>query len=251
MWIEIKKRLKVQKKVQVTPYAGVWIEICSYFLVASLPFVTPYAGVWIEIIRIRSIINLYTSLPTRECGLKSGILYRGQSEGSHSLRGSVDWNICSGRLAVSTWSLPTRECGLKFKIEWVIFPLLSHSLRGSVDWNFHRLQPCLSDCVTPYAGVWIEIEDTIKNANNYQVTPYAGVWIEISIFPAWWTISFVTPYAGVWIEISIAIWRYVPVHGHSLRGSVDWNLPHVTFNTSLPCHSLRGSVDWNYIKSRT
>ena len=55
--------------------------------------------------------------------------------------------------------------------------------------------------VTPYAGVWIEIEQTKAVDDEITVTPYAGVWIEIFIrsFPK--HAMFVTPYAGVWIEI--------------------------------------------------
>ena len=35
--------------------------------------------------------------------------------------------------------------------------------------------------VTPFAGVWIEIEDIFSSAGIAPVTPFAGVWIEISI----------------------------------------------------------------------
>ena len=33
--------------------------------------------------------------------------------------------------------------------------------------------------VTPYAGVWIEIRETVYIVFVVKVTPYAGVWIEI------------------------------------------------------------------------
>ena len=33
--------------------------------------------------------------------------------------------------------------------------------------------------VTPFAGVWIEIDRLMLNAKTYNVTPFAGVWIEI------------------------------------------------------------------------
>ena len=33
--------------------------------------------------------------------------------------------------------------------------------------------------VTPYAGVWIEIDKYHEDIVSFQVTPYAGVWIEI------------------------------------------------------------------------
>ena len=35
------------------------------------------------------------------------------------------------------------------------------------------------DMVTPYAGVWIEIDIFLTQVDIQKVTPYAGVWIEI------------------------------------------------------------------------
>ena len=80
----------------------------------------------------------------------------------HSLRGSVDWNF--NKLPASCFtalSLPSRECGLKSISQEAIDDAdYGHSLRGSVDWNkIKRLlivQPCN---VTPFAGVWIEIQN--------------------------------------------------------------------------------------------
>ena len=57
-------------------------------------------------------------------------------------------------------SLPLRECGLK---------LLPHQ------------QLPLADCVTPLAGVWIEIGVRLSALKCCNVTPLAGVWIEIEI----------------------------------------------------------------------
>ena len=34
-------------------------------------------------------------------------------------------------------------------------------------------------CVTPFAGVWIEICELFPLSEVPQVTPFAGVWIEI------------------------------------------------------------------------
>ena len=75
--------------------------------------------------------------------------------------------------------------------------------------------------VTPFAGVWIEMNFGGGTANERIVTPFAGVWIEIVLsFPSS-TDQMVTPFAGVWIEI----FRVFKVHDicqcHSLRGSVD------------------------------
>ena len=35
--------------------------------------------------------------------------------------------------------------------------------------------------------------------------------------------------------------------GHSLRGSVDWNLINISISGKISSHSLRGSVDWNVL----
>ena len=81
--------------------------------------------------------------------------------------------------------------------------------------------------VTPYAGVWIEIELVLEIKRMGLVTPYAGVWIEMSCKTRWYishtslptrecglkylsclrkcNVVCVTPYAGVWIEISRSV----------------------------------------------
>ena len=33
--------------------------------------------------------------------------------------------------------------------------------------------------VTPFVGVWIEINKTVLSALSFSVTPFVGVWIEI------------------------------------------------------------------------
>ena len=35
--------------------------------------------------------------------------------------------------------------------------------------------------VTPFAGVWIEIDTNIEKMYDLFVTPFAGVWIEITV----------------------------------------------------------------------
>ena len=55
--------------------------------------------------------------------------------------------------------------------------------------------------VTPYAGVWIEINGNSWVDTGINVTPYAGVWIEIRFHSHPRYIPNVTPYAGVWIEM--------------------------------------------------
>ena len=77
--------------------------------------------------------------------------------------------------------------------------------------------------VTPFTGVWIEIQMLLRNDAGTIVTPFTGVWIEMrwrrNVWRRWWShpsrvcglkfpyfhISIytvkVTPFTGVWIEI--------------------------------------------------
>ena len=123
-----------------------------------LKLVTPYAGVWIEINFNTTSWGGLSSLPTRECGLKSFCSISVYMFTCHSLRGSVDWN----RLFCNTLN-----------------HIKGHSLRGSVDWNVKSGSLTRSTIVTPYAGVWIEIGMRWLYRHVRKVTPYAGVWIEM------------------------------------------------------------------------
>ena len=80
-------------------------------------------------------------------------------------------------------------------------------------------------CVTPFAGVWIEINLVTSERKNTEslpsrecglkwtlspvdkalvsVTPFAGVWIEIFAKVFRLFLGLVTPFAGVWIEIKL------------------------------------------------
>ena len=57
-------------------------------------------------------------------------------------------------------------------------------------------------CVTPLAGVWIEMPIQ-KGIMSWwrRVTPLAGVWIEIFQYLSHLFCCGVTPLAGVWIEM--------------------------------------------------
>ena len=108
----------------------------------------------------------------------------------------------------------------------------------------NTLEQRIRDCmVTPFAGVWIEMNAVKEYTAFTSVTPFAGVWIEMydpelltnipSSLPsrecglkcvthhpssAW---TFVTPFAGVWIEIYHLRKTTLKQPRHSLRGSVD------------------------------
>ena len=187
----------------VTPYAGVWIEMSVSVSLTVKYLVTPYVGVWIEIQYIRRGRWIYVSLPTRECGLKSLWLFVIDQQPS---------------------SLPTRECGLKYQ-NTHLWPLLysRHSLRGSVDWNRKIWQLLPWGIVTPYAGVWIEIE----------ITPYISSRSE----------SLPTRECGLKYYYNTI--ENMLTSSHSLRGSVDWNFWVQVHVHGAGRHSLRGSVDWN------
>ena len=76
--------------------------------------VTPYAGVWIEIRETSQSSNKCSSLPTRECGLKSVSKPAKYYTFNVTPYAGV-WIEINGKMAQQTIkeSLPTRECGLK------------------------------------------------------------------------------------------------------------------------------------------
>ena len=81
---------------------------------------------------------------------------------------------------------------------------------------------------------------------SHLVTPYAGVWIEIDIGFTFEKITTSHSLRGSvdWNTMRIIYgWSMV---GHSLRGSVDWNQNNLEPIQVLRRHSLRGSVDWNW-----
>ena len=161
VWIEIMPPSVLYLGLIVTPFAGVWIEMYRVKSVFNIIDVTPFAGVWIEILcRCQTEDGVHTSLPSRECGLKSVKTCAKVTNPCHSLRGSVDWNYhCHVAVVVTN----------------------SHSLRGSVDWNINPVRYWHESVVTPFAGVWIEIFLWLLCDKSPYVTPFAGVWIEIPV----------------------------------------------------------------------
>ncbi len=76
--------------------------------------------------------------------------------------------------------------------------------------------------VTPYVGVWIEIElEHSKKEGGFNVTPYVGVWIEIALACCAIFFASVTPYVGVWIEITNTAILCFYIRRHPLCGGVD------------------------------
>ena len=60
------------------------------------------------------------------------------------------------------------------------------------------------DNVTPFMGVWIEIQLNCDFSATAIVTPFMGVWIEIIFGSLAQLVRAVTPFMGVWIEIKTA-----------------------------------------------
>ena len=75
--------------------------------------------------------------------------------------------------------------------------------------------------VTPFVGVWIETEETVKKFKQKIVTPFVGVWIETEACRRAYLQGDVTPFVGVWIETLQFHVVLKPFYSHTLRGCVD------------------------------
>ena len=76
--------------------------------------VTPYAGVWIEMVITTAKVNILSSLPTRECGLK--LRTGSQTHIPYPVTPYAGvWIeiVVFANITTTVESLPTRECGLK------------------------------------------------------------------------------------------------------------------------------------------
>ncbi len=186
------------------------------------------------------------SLPSWECGLKSLLPLNMESEGGHSLLGSVDWNRpvrwCLGfhfvtpflgvwiEITERSWKwlrrIVTPFLGVWIEIVYCIlcgWRYCSHSLLGSVDWNNPRLTRKL-----------MEVRHSLLGSVDWNGIDGKSLGVNV---------------------------------GHSLLGSVDWNfayavrsisrvpslpswecglkLPAIPADADWNSHSLLGSVDWN------
>ena len=168
-------------------------------------FVAPFAGAWIEIRETQKGTNMKKSLPSRERGLKSLLVYQ-------------DY--------LNFVSLPSRERGLKCLWWLSCVPRHSRSLRGSVDWNIiivavFVVLPCRS-----LRGSVDWNASAIPTVRYPNVAPFAGAWIEIALpfcrFSCW--VSLPSRERGLKYRKTEA----TPTLGNrrSLRGSVDWNSMH-------------------------
>ena len=73
-WIEILFSLIFAPlSIIVAPLAGAWIEISALICRTASALVAPLAGAWIEISVSRRLYILFSSLPSRERGLKSDV----------------------------------------------------------------------------------------------------------------------------------------------------------------------------------
>ena len=96
-------------------------------------------------------------------------------------------------------SPPSRGCGLKCGA--------LHGILGSVD-------------VTPFAGVWIEINSLLILDISVDVTPFAGVWIEIKYLVSIESGILSRPSRGCGLKLDSDLPMDVAA-GHPLRGGVD------------------------------
>ena len=129
----------------------------------------------------------------------------------------------------------------------------------------------ITNPVTPFAGVWIEIGydrrhkfrslchslrgsvdwNPVKfNVSKISVVslPSRECGLKFTVLTVLPPVVLVTPFAGVWIEItsSAGIWcgtDVTPFAGVWIE--ICWRSNNLR---TQPCHSLRGSVDWNCVK---
>ena len=186
----------------------------------------------------------------------------------HSLRGSVDWNNA-------------QQCCCDVRG--------GHSLRGSVDWNILCNLEYKSSIVTPFAGVWIEIlACSLVSTCTCMSLPSRECGLKLLKYQRQKQslMSLPSRECGLkYLRLGKRLHhrmslpsrecglKYIcrnlpePFPGHSLRGSVDWNIDLLNYQLmssvtpfagvwiEILCsskrkgekygHSLRGSVDWN------
>ena len=172
--------LLMRNRSKVTPYTGVWVEIPPLVQMVEIGEVTPYTGVWVEILKSLWMVRLRWSRPTRACELK--------------------WQT---EVWYPNWpaSRPTRACELKSSRCFGNAYPVGHALHGRVSWNYGNTYHTEFVEVTPYTGVWVEMEIQYLPVAPISVTPYTGVWVEINVFLPTIPSTAVTPYTGVWVEI--------------------------------------------------
>ena len=143
--------------------------------------VTPFTGVWVEIDSKRGAINGAEVTPFTGVWVEMDFSETPKLKyGCHALHGRVSWNRLFRRERRRQSSRPSRACELK----WIF---LKH-----LNWNMD---------VTPFTGVWVEIDYLGVSDDDPIVTPFTGVWVEIDDRIPIIFIFSVTPFTGVWVEI--------------------------------------------------
>ena len=89
-WIEISTHAGDLSYRAVAPFTGAWIEISAGGSVLVSSLVAPFTGAWIEITLTMAIMRAFSSLPSRERGLKLPVLAPLPRAEGRSLHGSVD-----------------------------------------------------------------------------------------------------------------------------------------------------------------
>ena len=140
---------------------------------------------------IAALPTVGTSLPSRECGLKSGKYLISQPPVPVTPLAGV-WIEIADHSGNLRYHIVTPLAGV-----WIEILFRSGNQR-----IIH---------VTPLAGVWIEITSFDSPLRISSVTPLAGVWIEITYIILHCTYRIVTPLAGVW----------VPYHSKDLKKGLE------------------------------
>ena len=167
----------------VTPLVGVWIEIIRNLQKELEKYVTPLVGVWIEIAMLLEWLKVRGSHSPRgsvDWNKKNMRLYYPMYR--HSPRGSVDWNWWKGNLG----------CRSKYR----------HSPRGSVDWNsLLAIPPFLISGSLPSWECGLKLLRILGCSNPPVSLPSWECGLKFPLSLGAGNFENVTPLVGVWIEI--------------------------------------------------
>ena len=159
-----------------------------------------------------------TSLPTRECGLKSHLYVIIPSDRVTPYAGV--WIEIFLAISQAATIPVTPYAGVWIEI-------------------FKSLIVVPPESVTPYAGVWIEINNVLKFNNGIGSLPTreCGLKYKNARFTAWCVQSLPTRECGLKSCVTNSKDKE---KGHSLRGSVDWNTMRTTTTWKGPVTPYAG-----------